>query len=48
MSPLTTERWRTLSPYLDEALELDASMRAPWLARLQAGIPASPRNSRAC
>jgi eukaryotic-like serine/threonine-protein kinase len=36
MSPLTTERWLTLSPYLDEALELEAGMRVPWLARLKA------------
>ena len=39
MSPLTTERWRTLSPYLDEALELQAGQRGPWLARLRLSDP---------
>lgn len=35
MSPLTGHRWRTLSPYLDEALELTTDERGPWLARLR-------------
>ena len=35
MSTLTGERWRALSPYLDEALELGADEREPWLARLR-------------
>ena len=32
MTALTGERWRALSPYLDEALELPAAERGPWLA----------------
>jgi len=34
MSTLTGERWRALSPYLDEALDLTAAERAPWLAKV--------------
>jgi hypothetical protein len=30
--PLNAERWRVLSPYLDEALDVDVEQRAAWLA----------------
>jgi len=33
---LTTERWRTLSQYLDEALEIRTEERAAWLAPIAA------------
>ena len=32
--PLTADRWRTLAPYLDEALELATTERAQWLAAI--------------
>jgi serine/threonine protein kinase/Tfp pilus assembly protein PilF len=35
MTSLTGERWRLLSPYLDQALDLSQSERGPWLARLR-------------
>jgi len=31
MPPITPERWRVLSPYLDEALELATDQRGDWL-----------------
>ncbi len=34
MPPFSTERWRRLSPYLDEALEMTVAERAAWLASL--------------
>jgi len=34
MLPLGADRWRALSPYLDEALELATSERAAWLASI--------------
>lgn len=37
MRPLTTERWRQLTPILDEAFELDARERAAYLERACAG-----------
>jgi hypothetical protein len=40
MPTLTGERWRALSPYLDEALDLTADERGPWLARLRREDPA--------
>jgi len=39
MSTLTADRWRALSPYLDEALDLTADERGPWLARLRSDSP---------
>src|SRR5215470_16307048 len=33
---LTTERWRTLNQYLDEALEIRTEERAAWLAPIAA------------
>src|SRR5690554_1909337 len=39
MSALTRERWRILSPYLDEALEMRPEERAAWLARLRRNNP---------
>src|SRR4051794_40472262 len=35
MPPINPERWRVLSPYLDQALEIAADERAAWLATLQ-------------
>ena len=46
MSTLSDERWLTLSPYLDEALELDAGERAPWLAWLRRREPDARRRPR--
>ena len=39
MRPLDPELWRTLSPYLDEALEIDPQERSVWLASLGARQP---------
>ena len=36
MSTLTGDRWRAISPLLDEALDLSADARRSWLARLRA------------
>jgi serine/threonine protein kinase/tetratricopeptide (TPR) repeat protein len=37
--PLSPHRWRELSPYLDEVLELDIEHRSAWLATLRAQNP---------
>jgi eukaryotic-like serine/threonine-protein kinase len=37
MPPITPDRWRALSPYLDAALDLPAAERGSWLAMLRAG-----------
>jgi eukaryotic-like serine/threonine-protein kinase len=34
MPPFSAERWRVLSPYLDEALEITPDERAAWLASI--------------
>ena len=39
MSSVTPDRWRALSPYLDEALDLERDARAAWLASLAARDP---------
>jgi eukaryotic-like serine/threonine-protein kinase len=36
MPPINPERWRVLSPYLDQALDIVAEDRAAWLADLSA------------
>jgi serine/threonine protein kinase len=36
MPPINPDRWRVLSPYLDEALEIAADERAAWLASISA------------
>jgi serine/threonine protein kinase/tetratricopeptide (TPR) repeat protein len=36
MAPFNRDRWRVLSPYLDEALELTVDQRAGWLASVGA------------
>ena len=36
MAPLSPDRWRALSPYLDEALALTRDRRATWLAAIGA------------
>ena len=33
--PVSPERWRALSPYLDEALEIPTGERGAWLASIQ-------------
>ena len=40
MSGISPDRWRALSSYLDEALDLEAPQRADWLASLAARDPA--------
>ena len=40
MPPLSPDRWRALSPYLDEALEIPDDRRAMWLASIRARDPA--------
>jgi serine/threonine protein kinase/Tfp pilus assembly protein PilF len=35
MAGITTERWRVLSPYLDQALDLEVDELEPWLASLR-------------
>ena len=40
MSAISAERWRALNPYLDEALDLTAEERQPWLDRLRRDDPA--------
>jgi hypothetical protein len=37
MPPLNPDRWRALSPYLDEALAMTSDRRGPWLAEIRAG-----------
>src|SRR5262245_6065727 len=39
MRPIDPDLWRTLSPYLDEALEMAPEQRAVWLASLQKKDP---------
>src|ERR1041385_4533058 len=34
MPPLSAERWRALSPYLDQALDLEDDKRGAWLASI--------------
>src|SRR5690349_21073781 len=34
MPPINPERWRVLSPYLDQALDVAADERGAWLAEL--------------
>lgn len=40
MPPISPERWRALSPYLDRALDLAADERAAWLMSVSAQDPA--------
>src|SRR5260370_23884171 len=40
MAGLPQERWRALSPYLDQALEISPDEHAAWLAGLKAQNPA--------
>jgi serine/threonine protein kinase len=39
MPPISPERWRALSPYLDEALEIGAAGQDAWLAGISARDP---------
>jgi hypothetical protein len=36
MPPFSPERWRALSPYLDEALGITSDRRAGWIAAIAA------------
>ena len=38
--PLDPARWRALSPYLDQALDMSPEDRAAWLANICASDPA--------
>jgi eukaryotic-like serine/threonine-protein kinase len=40
MSPISPERWRVLSPYLDQALELATDQRGDWLKSIASRDPA--------
>jgi serine/threonine protein kinase/tetratricopeptide (TPR) repeat protein len=40
MPPLSSERWRAINPYLDDALELASEEREAWLAAIDARDPA--------
>ena len=40
MRRLSPDRWRIVSPYLDEALEIATTERAEWLAAVSARDPA--------
>lgn len=39
MATLSPERWREISPYVDEALSMDTGQRSAWLAALRVGKP---------
>jgi hypothetical protein len=39
MSKLGPDQWRTLSPHLDEALEMTEDQRSTWLSSLQTENP---------
>jgi serine/threonine-protein kinase len=39
MPPISPERWRALSPYLDEALDIEAGRQGDWLAAISARDP---------
>src|SRR5580704_13946717 len=41
MKPVTPEQWRSVSAYLDRALELEEPERAEWLAALAQNNPAA-------
>lgn len=47
MPPFTPERWRAVSPLLDEALEIADEKRAAWLASLRMRDPALAADVRA-
>ena len=47
MPPFTPERWRAVSPLLDEALEIAEEKRAAWLASLRERDPALAADLRA-
>ena len=38
--PLDPARWRALSPYLDQALDMSREDRAAWLTAIRASDPA--------
>lgn len=46
MAQLDNKLWRQVSPYLDEALELEPDARGPWLATLEKAQPQVARELR--
>jgi eukaryotic-like serine/threonine-protein kinase len=46
MAKLDSNLWRQVSPFLDQALELDPAARAPWLAELEKSAPDIARELR--
>jgi serine/threonine protein kinase/tetratricopeptide (TPR) repeat protein len=46
MAKVDSDLWRQVSPYLDEALELDLSAREPWLADMEKVQPEIARELR--
>ncbi|HTV01943.1 MAG TPA: serine/threonine-protein kinase [Luteitalea sp.] len=48
MGSLAADRWRALSPYLDEALDLPVEARGPWLAALRERAPELVDDLRGC
>jgi len=48
MTSKSPESWQELSPYLDEALELESPQRDVWLADLEQRAPAIAAKVRAC
>jgi serine/threonine-protein kinase len=47
MPPISPDRWRALSPYLDQALDISADQRGAWLAALAARDAALARDLEA-
>ena len=47
MPPINPERWRVLSPYLDQALDVAADERGAWLASLSSRDAALAADLRA-
>jgi len=47
MPPINADRWRVLSPYLDEALEIAPDERAGWLIAIETRDPALAADLRA-
>jgi hypothetical protein len=46
MAKVDSNLWRQVSPYLDEALELDPSAREPWLSNVEKVQPEIARELR--
>jgi hypothetical protein len=46
MATVNNSLWREVSPYLDEALELEPAAREPWLAEMEKMQPEIARELR--